>query len=137
MTGDGGSVSTELVVLTPALVLLMLFVVLAGRLGQASQDVTQAAAEAARAASIARGPDVAGIARATAEDNLAAAGVRCRDLSVAVDGTTQRPGGTVRVDVRCDVELSGVAALGLSQRSVSASAVEVVDTYRGGDGAAR
>lgn len=135
MTGDGGSASTELVVLTPVLVLLMLFVVLAGRLGQATQDVTQAAAEAARAASIVRGLDASGIARATAEDNLAAAGVRCRDLAVAIDGANQRPGGTVRVDLRCDVELSGVAALGLvPQRSVSASAVEVIDTYRGGDG---
>jgi Flp pilus assembly protein TadG len=134
VTADGGGVSTELVILTPALVVLMLFVVLAGRLGQATQDVTQAAAEAARAASLVRGAETATVARRTAEDNLTAAGVTCGRLVVTTDTADQRPGGAVRVDVRCEVELAGVAAFGLSpQRFVSAAAVEVIDTYRGGD----
>lgn len=137
MTDTGGT-STELVILTPVLVLLLLFVVLAGRLGQATQDVTQAAAEAARTATLVRGPDVAAVARATVEDNLTAAGVSCRQLAVTVDLDDLRPAGAVRVDVRCDVELDGVATLGLaSGRSVSASAAEVIDTYRGGGADAR
>lgn len=132
MSPDDGGMSAELAVLAPALVLCMLFVVFAGRLGQAQQDVTQAAAEAARAASLARGPQmvvVTGIVRR----NLAAAGVDCDELSVDTSSTDWRPGGSVRVDVRCDVDLADVAGLGLPRhRSVEAHAVEVIDTYRGG-----
>lgn len=138
MTADGGGVSTELVILTPALVVLMLFVVLAGRLGQATQDVTQAAAEAARVASLVRGGETSAAAQLTAQDNLTAAGVTCRRLTVTTQTADLRPGGAVRVDVHCDVDLAGVAMFGLTpRRSVSASAVEVVDTYRGGGAGAR
>lgn len=138
MSGARGAVTTELAVLTPALVVLMVFVVFTGRAGQAAQDVTQAAAEAARVASLVRRTEIAPTAAATAERNLAAAGVRCRRLDVAVDTTDHRPGGAVRVDVRCEVDMTGVAGLGLPRRTVvSAAAVEVVDTYRGGGHAAR
>lgn len=133
MSADGGGVATELAILAPALVLLMLFVVFSGRLGQAHQDVTQAAAEAARAASLVRAGDVGEVARVTAEHNLSAAGVDCRDLDVASDTGDVRPGGTVEVTVRCEVDLTGVATLGLPRgQAVTAAAVEVIDTYRGG-----
>lgn len=135
MTDERGGVTTELAVLTPVLVLLMLFVVLSGRLGQADQDVTQAAAEAARVVSLTRGSvDRAALAARTAAGNLAASGVRCGDLDVATDTGDLRPGGSVRVDVRCDVDLRGLSALGVADgRVVTATAVEVIDTYRGGD----
>lgn len=124
--------SAELAVLAPALVLCMLFVVLAGRLGQAQQDVAQAAAEAARTASLARGSQMVDVT-GTVRRNLAAAGVSCGELRVDTSSTDWRPGGSVRVDVRCDVDLSDVAGLGLPRhRSVDAHAVEVIDTYRGG-----
>lgn len=134
MSGARGGVSAELAVVTPALMLLCLFVVFTGRLGQAQQDVTQAAAEAARAASLVRTGDLASTARATAARNLDAEGVRCRALDVTTDLSAYRPGGAVAVEVRCDVELTGVAGLGLPQRRVvSSRAVEVIDTYRGDD----
>ncbi len=133
MTCERGGVTTELAVLTPALVVLMLFVVFAGRAGQAAQDVTQAAAEAARVASLARDTEISSLAHATAEHNLTAAGVRCRQLDVDADSSDLRPGGAVRVDVTCELDMAGVAGLGLPRRQVvSASAVEVVDRYRGG-----
>lgn len=132
MTRDDGGMSAELAVLAPALVLCMLFVVFAGRLGQAQQDVAQAAAEAARAASLVRGPQLAG-ASGVVRRNLTASGVTCRELAVDTSSSDWRPGGSVRVDVRCGVDLSGVAGLGLpGQRTVEAHAVEVIDTYRGG-----
>jgi Flp pilus assembly protein TadG len=128
-----GGVTAELAVLTPVLVLLMLFVVFGGRLGQVEQDVTHATAESARSASLAHG-DVAALARETVVNNLAAAGVACRSLRVTVDGNPPRAGGTVTVTTRCDVDMTDVAGLGLPRRrTVSASAVEVVDTYRGGE----
>lgn len=129
---DGG-VTAELAVLTPALALLMLFVVFGGRLGQAEQDVTHATAEAARVASLVQG-DVGALARRTVVNNLTAAGVACRALRVTVDGDPPRAGGTVTVTTRCDVDMTDVAGLGLPRRrTVSASAVEVVDTFRGGE----
>jgi Flp pilus assembly protein TadG len=124
---DRGGVAAELAVLTPAVVVLLLFVVFAGRLGQARHDVVQAAAEGARVASLERA-DADRTARATVERNLAAAGVDCSGLAVSVTGDA-----VVQVDVRCDVDLAGVASLGLPRHSVvTASAVEVVDVYRGG-----
>lgn len=129
---ERGGVTSEVLVLTPALVLLMLFVVFAGRLGQADQDLTQAAAEAARAASLDRGGDAVAVARRTVANNLAASGVECRALDVAVDGAPPRAGATIAVTARCDVDMTAVAGLGLPRGSVvRASAVEVVDTYRG------
>jgi Flp pilus assembly protein TadG len=124
---ERGGVATELAVVTPALVVLVLFVVFAGRIAQAHHDVMQAAAEGARDASLTRTGDADATVRATVERNLAAAGVGCRDLAVVVTG-----GPSVRVDVRCDVDLTGVATLGLpGHRTVTASADEVVDVYRG------
>lgn len=132
MKHDAGGMSAELAVLAPALVLCMLFVVFAGRVGQAQQDVAQAAAEAARAASLARGPELTNMT-GHVRSNLAAAGVTCRELVVDTAASDWRPGGTVRIAVRCVVDLRDVAGLGLpAERTVRAYAVEVIDTYRGG-----
>lgn len=131
--GELGSLAAELAVVTPLLTLLMLFVVLGGRVAQAHHDVTQATAEAARAVSLLRSGDPHATARAVLEDNLAAAGVRCRALASAVTGADLRPGGAVTVTARCEVDLTGVAGLGLPRtRAVAASSTEVVDSYRGG-----
>jgi Flp pilus assembly protein TadG len=133
MTHEQGGVAAEVAVLTPVLMLLLLLVVFGGRLGQAEQDVTHATAEAARVASQGRG-SVAAPARLTVLTNLAAAGVECRSLRVTVDGDPPRAGASVRVTTHCEVDLTDVAGLGLPrQRTVQASAVEVVDTYRGGN----
>ena len=110
---DAGGVTAEVAVLAPMLLLCMLFVVLAGRVGQAEQDVTQAAAEAARVASMSRGVDAAAAARLSARSNLTAAGTACRSLHVDVTGDVTRPGGTVGVSVTCAVDLRSVTAPGL------------------------
>lgn len=132
--GADGSVTTELVLLTPVLLLLLGFVVLAGRVGGVQQQVLAAADEGARAASVRADPD-SGRAAATArvEDNLADAGVACGELSVAVDTAAFRRGGRVGVTVRCAIGLGDVAFTGLpGKRSYEATAVEVIDAYRGG-----
>ena len=53
MSDARGSASLELVLVTPVVLLLLLFVVCAGRLAEARADVDRAARDAARAASIA------------------------------------------------------------------------------------
>lgn len=130
-----GSVSTELVLITPVLLVLLGFVVFAGRLGGVQQRVLSAADEGARAASLRGDPD-AGQTAATAavEANLGDAGVECVDLSVAVDTSAFRRGGHVTVTVRCAVGLDDVVFAGLpGSRQYEASASEVIDLYRGGD----
>lgn len=123
----------ELAILAPAFVVLLLFVVLAGRIVQARNDVYGAAADAARAASVRQHPDAArSDAVSTAQRALAERGVTCRDLDVAVDTGGFGAGGRVGVEVRCTVELADLSLLAVpGSRTVSARAAEVVDTYRG------
>ena len=77
--GDQGSVSVELALLTPALLLLLSFAVVAGRTQVAEGAVAEAARAAAREASLAR-DDVtaAALARAQADRTLAAQDLRCQ-----------------------------------------------------------
>lgn len=131
---QGGAVTTELVLVTPMIVVLMLFAVYAGRVAGARNDVVGAARDAARAASLER----SGPAARTAADDAAAAtldrmGVSCMGgPAVATDTAAFRPGGSVAVTVRCDIELAQLALLGIrGSRSVESTSVEVIDLYRG------
>ena len=130
-----GSVTTELVLLTPILLVLLGFVVFAGRLGGVQQRVLSAADEAARAASLRADAEAGRSAAITAvEANLGDAGVECVDLAVEVDTGEFRRGGQVTVTVRCAVGLDDVVFAGLpGSRSYEASATEVIDLWRGGD----
>lgn len=133
--GDGGSVTTEMVLVTPVLLALLGFVVFAGRVGGIQQQVIAAVDQAARAASLSGSPDAARqTAAATVEANLADVGVACRDLTVHVDTTVFGRGGHVSVTATCGIGLDDVVFAGLpGQRSFTATATEVVDHYRGGE----
>ena len=133
---DRGAASLELVVLTPALVVLLGLLVLAGRVALAGTSVEQAADEAARSASIARS---AGGARRAAEEGaqraLAQQNLRCSQVDVAVDvgGFTVPVGASaqVRATVTCVVALSDLGLSGVpGSRTVTATAVSPLDTYR-------
>lgn len=130
---ERGSVVVETAIVFPALVALLLLVVFAGRTAEADGNVTRAASEAARAASLRQSPaDARDDAERVATQNLEAAGTRCRDLEVEVDLDDFVPGGTVTVQVRCTVALSDVALLGVpGSRTYAATGVEVIDTFRG------
>ncbi len=133
MIDQRGGAIIELAILTPALVLLILFVVLAGRVAQTRHDVQGAAADAARAASTRQHAHSATAeARRVAEASLGDRSVTCRRLRVGVDAGALRPGGTVSVRVDCRVALSDLSLLGVpGSTSVVSRATEVVDTYRG------
>jgi Flp pilus assembly protein TadG len=133
---ERGAVATELVLLTPLLILMLLFVVALGRLAGARIDVDGAAAQAARAASIATTP---GGATAAAQQSAAAAlgsdHVTCATLQVATDTARFAPGGSVTVTVTCAVALSDLSGLRLPvTEQVSSTAASVVDTYRSAPG---
>jgi Flp pilus assembly protein TadG len=126
-------VTAELVIRTPLLVLLLLFVVALGRLAGARIDVEGAAAQAARAASIARSPAAAaGAAQEAAASALAGQGVSCGEFSVSVGTADFVPGGSVTVTVSCSARLADLVGLRLpSAETLSATAVQPVDLYRG------
>jgi Flp pilus assembly protein TadG len=128
-----GSASLELVLMTPVLIAMLLFVVLVGRLGQARADVDRAARDAARAASMARSADTvheraADAARAT----LSEGSVSCRSLTVGVDTGAFAPGGAVHATVGCTVDLADLSLLGIpGTRTVFSRFTQPVDAYRG------
>ncbi len=134
--GQRGAVSTELAVLTPLLIGFMLLVVFAGRTAQAEGDVVHAAQEAARAASLVASPDAAaGAAEETAAANIVTGAGACRHFEVSVDTTNFEAGGQVVVTVTCQAAFADIAMLAVpGSRTFTATAVEVIDTYRGDSG---
>ena len=130
--GEDGAVATELVLLTPLLVVMLVFVVALGRLAGARIDVDGAAAQAARAASIARSPTAAAaMARQTAADALSSDHVTCAALTVTTDTAGFAPGGQVAVTVTCTVALSDLVGLRLPPaEQITSTATSVVDTFR-------
>jgi Flp pilus assembly protein TadG len=134
MRHQDGSVTTEVVLLTPVLLVLLGFVIMTGRIGEVDGAVAHAAQQAARAGTLTGNPDTARTAASsTVRANLAHLGIACTRLEVTVDTSRFRPGGDVAVEVACTVALADVAFTGLpGQRTVSSRAVEVIDLYRGG-----
>jgi hypothetical protein len=131
---DRGSVALELVLLTPLVLVLVVFVAFCGRLTRAEAIVRDAAAAGARAASLRQQPSTArSDATAAVLSNLAGHTSTCPVPVVSVDTTSLRPGGRVSVEVRCVVPLRDLALLDVpGSRTVTARSAEVVDAWRGG-----
>lgn len=132
MTGERGAVSTELAVLTPLFIVLVLFVVYGGRVVEAEADVSHAAYEAARAATLTDSPSAAHVAAVeTAAANIAVGAVGCRSLEVAVDATAFVPGGHVTVTLTCQAAFADLSLLAVpGTRAFAASATSVIDLHR-------
>lgn len=130
---ERGSASLELALITPVLLILLMFVVGLGRLGQVREQIDGSAAQAARAASIARSPALAQLAAEhSASANVGGDLSHCSDLNVAVDTSVFKPGGQVVVDLTCKVALSSVSGVGLpGSKTFTGRGVAVVDTFRG------
>jgi Flp pilus assembly protein TadG len=129
---ERGSATTELVLLTPLVVGLLLMIVAFGRFAQSRSDVDEAARDAARAASIARSTTSARTAaEQAAAATLQAGGVSCRTMTVDLDLTDFRPGGNVAAHIACVTDLADVSLLRLpGSKTFSATSVSVIDTYR-------
>jgi Flp pilus assembly protein TadG len=131
---ERGAAATELVLIAPVLISMLLLVALGGRPLLAGGDVEGASRDAARAASLERDRGAAvAAARKAAEASLADRGITCVRLEAPLAPTTNfRPGGTVTVDVSCDVSLASLSLIRVPGRqTVSATATEVIDVYRG------
>lgn len=131
-----GSISLELVVIAPGLILLLAFAVFCGRSVVADNAVEEAARAAARAASIAVDAVSAQQAAQTgAEQTLSRQDLRCLSLSVSVDtsGFTAPIGvpSSVSVDVICVVDMADLLMPGLpGSQTVSAAFTSPIDSYR-------
>lgn len=125
--GEYGSVSVELVLMTPLLLILVAFIVLAGRLVDLRLQVESAAHQAARAAS--QQQTITG-AQAAAGRIAAELGPRCGTPSTAVDATLWAPGGTVTVTLTCHAALADLTLLPVpSTVEVSASFTSPLDRF--------
>lgn len=131
--GESGSVSIELVLLTPVLVGLLLLVVAFGRIQNARADVEAAARAAARAASTTRD---ATSARAAGERaafmEFDGGRFGCDSLSFDIDTTTFTADAAVTATVSCDVALDDVSGMGIpGHHTITASFTEPLDRFRG------
>jgi Flp pilus assembly protein TadG len=131
--GDRGTVTTEVLLIGfPVTLIMLAFTLAVIRGGSGHIDVGNAAAAAARAASLQRTPGQAiDAATRTATDDLDVAHSACRDVTVTVDTSNFRPGGTVTVKVACTVSLTDLPMTGLRPNwRVTASSTSPLDLYR-------
>jgi Flp pilus assembly protein TadG len=133
--GESGSVTLELAIVTPALLLILLLIIAAGRISSAHGQTEGAARDAARAASLDR-DEVTGRAdaQAAAAASLSEQRLSCADLNVTVSGDYGTEVGTsaaITATVSCRVSLADLALLPIpGQKTVSATYTSALDTYR-------
>jgi Flp pilus assembly protein TadG len=133
---QAGSAAVEVALIAPGLLVLMALLIFGGRNALATGAVEQAAVDAARAASLARTSADADIAASTAaERSLADQDLACSTISVDIDtdGFSTQPGqaAPVTTTIACTLRLSDLALPGIpGSKTIAASAVSVIDTYR-------
>ena len=133
---DRGSLTLELAVIAPGLLLVVSLLVVGGRMAVAHNAVQSAAGDAARSASLARtGPAAQTIAEETARLALAQEGLQCSASEVHADTSGfSLPVGQpaqVTVSVGCTVRLADIAMPGLNgDRLVTAEVTSPLDRYR-------
>lgn len=128
---DRGSMAVEMALLTPAFVVLMLFLVGVGRVVEAQGQADGAARDAARAASIQRNwAQVGGAVNQAADQDLnpQAGKNMCPGGITADPQPNAEPAATsVQVTVICTINLAVVPGLGTLH--IHGNAVAPVDTY--------
>ncbi|MQY07342.1 TadE family protein [Actinomadura macrotermitis] len=135
MRRDDGSMSLEMVLVTPLFVIFLLFLAGVGRMVDAQSQVDGAARDAARAASLARSErDAVDMAEKAGDASLKGRNWCTGGPQVKADTYNWRPGGTVKVKVFCDVDLSDMSFIGLpGTKELTGDALAPIDfyTYRG------
>lgn len=135
-SGDRGSASLEAAVVFAPLLFLALLVVYGARVMMAGHAVEDAAAQAAREASIARSPAAAQASADTAARvALGNSRLQCASTSVALDlsafGTLPGQDGEVTAQVTCEANLADIPLPGgMGSRTITRAAGSPLDTYR-------
>ncbi len=139
---DRGSATLELAILTPVMILLIGFAVVAGRVAIGNASVTTIAGNAARQASLARDARAASVTATTsARADLAAQGLKCSgggtvtaDVTGFAAAARGTPGQVVSVRVDCLVTFADLAIPGLpGSRALTDQAVSPIDPNRSRD----
>lgn len=129
--GQTGSLTVELVVLAPIVVLFALVAVGLGRVEQARQELADAARAGAEAASVVPSSGQAAVAAASAAvPALADQAHVCTSPTVDTDASLFGPPGRVQVTVVCHVGLSDVLPGVPGSISLQATQSAPVDPYR-------
>lgn len=129
---ERGSLTVELVVLTPVLFVVVLASLVFGRVSQARQQVVEAARAGAQAVAVLPGVDTAQwVGWVNSSVNLLDRSHTCARATISVDTSHFAPGGYVTTHVTCLVLLSDIGFPGLpGSTTVSASATAPLDPYR-------
>ncbi|WP_327071862.1 TadE/TadG family type IV pilus assembly protein [Kitasatospora sp. NBC_01302] len=133
---DRGALSLEAAILFPVLLALLLLVVAVGRSHLADNSVSDAAREAARAASLERDPTAARTAGTqAAQAALQDQGQHCSALQIDVPttgfATALGTPASVTVTVRCTVDLSDLTLPGMpGTTTVTGVFTSPIDPYR-------
>lgn len=129
---DLGSLTVELVVLTPVVVMFALATLAFGRFSQARQQVVEAAQAGAQAAAIGSdATDAQQAAKTAASTGILASDHSCAHPQISTNVDHFAPGGYVVVQVICHVELSDLLVPGLpGETTVQASSTAPIDPYR-------
>jgi Flp pilus assembly protein TadG len=134
--GESGSMTIEMVIIVPMLLLIGGLVLVGGYLASASGVVQSAANEAARTASLARDAETAArTAETTARSTLANSDAPCSNpptVTPDVKDFNQPLGvaGEVTITVSCEVRLSVLGLPKVGTQTVTATASSAIDAYR-------
>lgn len=130
--GQSGSMTVELVVLAPVVVLFALVSLGLGRIEQARQELADAAHAGAEAASIVSYPGQAADAAAEAAQPAVSDQAHvCVNPTIETDASSFGPPGRVQVNVSCRVSLSDLLLPGVpGSMSLQATQSAPVDPYR-------
>ena len=124
-----GSLTVEALILVPALMMLMLMTVFGARLTEASARTQRAADAAARVASLSSNSTMIEKGVRAGQDDLVRDRLHCVATSVQISRSQIQGLQTVRADVKCELDWSGLSLLGLSRRVITAQSTEVLDVY--------
>ena len=131
--GERGSMSLELVILTPALVAALMVIAMGARFVDAREDTSSAAFAAARAASLTTNQEAAVAAgRTAARQSMSDRGQSCTSLAVTIDAHDFIPGGTIRATVTCVADLSDLSGFGIGSghKTFTATAAVPLEQHR-------
>jgi Flp pilus assembly protein TadG len=129
---SGAFAALELAILLPFVIVMLLLVVAFGRVERGRELVDQAAASAARAASLATSPGEAQAAAIeAATQTLTNGGLSCAGMQVTVDTGSFHPGGDVTAHLSCSADLAGLTLSGVPGHvHLSSSATSPLELYR-------
>ena len=132
LRSQDGSLTVELVALTPVLLGLALLLLAFGRVTEARQQVVEAARAGAESAAVLPTPAAAqtGAAEAAVVGVLGR-GQTCVHAQVVTDLSHFQPGGYVSVTVTCQVGLADLSVPGVpGSMTVKATSTAPIDPYR-------